>query len=96
MSNRVAKTLDSILYLVQKKKLNGNYTFYVVDFKIIGNKWYVSYGVQDTMTGISDMSAYEEFDITQNIPYIKETFCRYSFYVRHVPGELRFIKPIAN
>ena len=91
---KVAKPLEYILESMQKRKESGQYTIYVVDFKIVNNIWSVSYGVKNTITGASDMTAYEEFDIEYNVSYIKDKLQKYGFYIRQAPGAMFFIKPI--
>ena len=79
MTTRVARPLDYILQIVQKKRNEGVYTVDVINFKLVDNAWYISYGVMNTITGAADMSKYEEFDITHHIPYVKDTLYRYGF-----------------
>ena len=90
----MTKPLEYILESMRKRKENGQYTIYVVDFKIVNNIWCISYGVKNTITGVSDLTKYEAFDIEHNVPYVKDTLQKYGFYLRQTPGAMFFIKPI--
>lgn len=94
MTTRLARPLESILGLVRERKEGGDYTLYVINFKLVNNNWYISYGVKNTITGVTDMTEYEAFDITYHIAYVKDTLHKYGFYIRQSPGAMSFIKPI--
>ena len=95
MTTRIARPLQYIFQLMQQKKSSGEYTLYVVNFKLVDNNWYISYGVKNTITGASNMTEYEAFDITSHIVYVKDTFNKFGFYIRQSSGAISFIKPIS-
>ena len=94
MTTRMARPLEVILGLVRERKEGGDYTLYVINFKLINNNWYISYGAMNTITGVTNMTEYEAFDITYHISYVKDTLQKYGFYIRQLSGMLSFIKPI--
>lgn len=94
MAIGIAKPLELILDSVQKRMLGGNYTLCAVDFKMIENKWHISYGVKNNVTGNNNMTKYEPFDITEHISCVKDMLYRYGFYARVSTGNMSFVKPI--
>lgn len=91
---RLAKPLEYIMESMQKRKESGQYTIYVVDFKLVNNIWCISYGVKNTITGVSDLTDYEAFDMEHNVAYVRDKLQKYGFYIRQAPGAMFFIKPI--